>query len=268
MKYFGVRNWQKFQHYKERNPVWVKAYVELLDNPEFLALPDAAKGQLFALWLLAAKRSNRIPGDATALRVLLGATGKLYLAELQSGGWIEELDASSASTAASTPASKPASRLASKPASTAASEAASASRASAPSREGETETEGEAPPTAREASPQVERFLSAMAPAQRESWFHVLGGWREGMGYPGGKAAAAEDIDVGVMEYLVVVPPETRDFSPHHVLQFVESARLRRTTAPKHAAREGYSRWDESSLAEQAMRVADAFGTITGGQAA
>ena len=107
-----------------------------------------------------------------------------------------------------------------------------------------------------------------MSPSQRDSWLHVLGGWREGMGYPGGKAASSEDIDVGVMEYLVVVPPETRDFSPRHVLQFVESARLRRTTAPKATAREGYSRWDEASIAEQAMRVADAFGTITGGQAA
>lgn len=273
MKHLAVRNWHKFQHYRERNPVWVKAYVELLDNPDWLALPDAAKGQLFGLWLLAAKRANRIPHDAKSLHVLLGVTGKLYLAELVAGGWLEEVEASdaskpassSASKVASKPASKTASKTASTDASTDASKPASTSRASARSREGETETEGEAPPPAREGSPQVERFLGGMSPSQRESWEHLLAGWREGMGYPGGRAAQQEDIDVGVMEYLALVDERHRDYSPRHVVQFVESARVRRVTG---ASREGHARAVDESTAEQAMRVATALGSLAGGHAA
>lgn len=275
MKHLAVRNWHKFQHYRERNPVWVKAYVELLDNPDWLALPDAAKGQLFGLWLLAAKRANRIPNDAKSLHVLLGVTGKLYLAELVAGGWLEEVEASDASRTASKPASssasnsasKAASKPASKAASSDASKPASTSRASARSREGEaeTETEGEAPPPAREGSPQVERFLGGMSPSQRESWEHLLAGWREGMGYPGGRAAQQEDIDVGVMEYLALVDERQRDYSPRHVVQFVESARVRRVTG---ASREGRARASDESTAEQAMRVATALGTLAGGHAA
>lgn len=277
MKYLAVRNWQKFQHYRERNPVWVKAYVELLDNPDWLALSDAAKGQLFALWLLAAKRGNRIPADPQALRVLLGVTGKLHVQDLIAGGWIEEAEGSVAGALASSPASSPASNSASKVASKRASKTASAgaseaasrdastSRASARSREGETETEGEAPPPAREASPQVTRFLGALSPSQRVSWQHVLDGWQQGLGYPGGRAADPADIDVGVMEYLAVVDEPQRDYSPRHVVQFVESARIRRVAAP---SREGRVRAPDESTAEQAMRVASTLETLAGGQAA
>ena len=29
-------NWDKFQHYKDRDPVWIKLHPELLDNDDYL----------------------------------------------------------------------------------------------------------------------------------------------------------------------------------------------------------------------------------------
>jgi len=39
-----IKNWHKFQHYKHRNPPWIKLHRGLLDDPEWFALSgDASK---------------------------------------------------------------------------------------------------------------------------------------------------------------------------------------------------------------------------------
>lgn len=63
MKHFRVRNWDKFQHYKDRNPPWIKLHTELLDNYEFSQLHDASKLLAFCILLLAARSDNKIPHD-------------------------------------------------------------------------------------------------------------------------------------------------------------------------------------------------------------
>lgn len=47
-----VPNWERFQHYKDRTPPWIKLYLELLHKPEFLDLTFAARGVLMTVWLL------------------------------------------------------------------------------------------------------------------------------------------------------------------------------------------------------------------------
>ena len=63
MKYFRLRNWTTFQHYKDRNPPWVKLHTELLDNYEFSRLQDASKLLAYCVILLAARSDNKIPAD-------------------------------------------------------------------------------------------------------------------------------------------------------------------------------------------------------------
>jgi len=46
-----VRNWDRFQHYKNRNPRWIKVYAQLLHDPAFIRLSPAAKGLLLVVWL-------------------------------------------------------------------------------------------------------------------------------------------------------------------------------------------------------------------------
>jgi hypothetical protein len=62
------KNWAGFQHYKDRNPTWIRLHRSLLDNLEFHALsPNAAK-TLVLLWLVAAERvDGHFDGDAKYL---------------------------------------------------------------------------------------------------------------------------------------------------------------------------------------------------------
>lgn len=63
-----IKNWNNFQHYKDRNPPWIKLHRALLDDYAFAALPDAQKAHLVLLWLLAASQAGgRIPNDAPFL---------------------------------------------------------------------------------------------------------------------------------------------------------------------------------------------------------
>lgn len=58
-----VKNWAKFQHYKNRCPPWIKLQRELLDDYEYARLPIASKALAPLLWLLA---SESLDGDFEA----------------------------------------------------------------------------------------------------------------------------------------------------------------------------------------------------------
>ena len=54
-----IKNWQKFQHFKHRLPPWVKLYRDLLDDPEWFALPGDTAKVLVMLWLIASQDTER-----------------------------------------------------------------------------------------------------------------------------------------------------------------------------------------------------------------
>jgi hypothetical protein len=39
-QWLTIKNWSEFQHYKDRNPPWIKLHRALLDDYAFAALPD------------------------------------------------------------------------------------------------------------------------------------------------------------------------------------------------------------------------------------
>jgi hypothetical protein len=45
-----VRNWDKFQHYKDRDPAWIKLYMELRNRDEWRQLTLAQRGLLVCIW--------------------------------------------------------------------------------------------------------------------------------------------------------------------------------------------------------------------------
>lgn len=61
-----AKNWNKFQHYKDRSPGWIKLYRELLDDRIFHRLPDASRALAPMLWLLASESSDGSIPDAVA----------------------------------------------------------------------------------------------------------------------------------------------------------------------------------------------------------
>lgn len=60
MAYIEITEWDRFQHYKHRNPPWIKLYSKLLDDDEFDCLPDDSKLLFFCLILFASRKKNHI----------------------------------------------------------------------------------------------------------------------------------------------------------------------------------------------------------------
>jgi hypothetical protein len=91
--YLSVRNWDRFQHYKDRRPLWIKFYVELLDDVELRRLPIETRLLWDQLLLLAARLDNAIPNDPeelwTLTRIAPDAIGK-GIDQLIKGRWLRE----------------------------------------------------------------------------------------------------------------------------------------------------------------------------------
>jgi len=56
-----IKNWKKFQHFKDRKPPWVKLYRDLLDDIEWFELDPKAAKVLVMLWLIASEDDGNIP---------------------------------------------------------------------------------------------------------------------------------------------------------------------------------------------------------------
>lgn len=56
-----IKNWEEFQHYKDRDPKWIKLYKKLLDDPQWHDLDAQAAKILVMLWLLASERNGELP---------------------------------------------------------------------------------------------------------------------------------------------------------------------------------------------------------------
>lgn len=54
------RGWDKFQHYKDRCPPWIKLHRDLLTNRDFMSLPIAGKALAPMLWLLASESKDGV----------------------------------------------------------------------------------------------------------------------------------------------------------------------------------------------------------------
>ena len=46
-----VPNWDRFQHYRDREPIWIKLYLELRDRDDWGDLSWAQRGLLVSVWM-------------------------------------------------------------------------------------------------------------------------------------------------------------------------------------------------------------------------
>jgi len=54
-----IKNWEKFQHFKDRRPPWIKLYRDILDDFDWFNLDPAASKTLIMLWLIASEDNNK-----------------------------------------------------------------------------------------------------------------------------------------------------------------------------------------------------------------
>lgn len=54
-----IKDWKRFQHFKDRRPPWIKLYRDLLEDPDWFALDGEASKVLVMLWLIASEDPDR-----------------------------------------------------------------------------------------------------------------------------------------------------------------------------------------------------------------
>lgn len=61
MSAIRIKNWSKFQHFKDRRPPWVKLYRDLLDDRDWHKLDGEAAKMLVNLWLIGSESDGLLP---------------------------------------------------------------------------------------------------------------------------------------------------------------------------------------------------------------
>lgn len=87
-----IRNWTKFQHFKDRRPPWVKLYRDILDDLEWHELDPLAAKVLVMLWLIASESDGRIPDNKTLAFRLRLTEVKTKEIIIKLSHWLEQED--------------------------------------------------------------------------------------------------------------------------------------------------------------------------------
>ncbi len=68
MSYYKIKEWAKYQHYKDRCPPWIKLHKSLLTSKTWVMLDDASRVLAVACMMLAADTDNKIPADPAYMK--------------------------------------------------------------------------------------------------------------------------------------------------------------------------------------------------------
>ena len=71
MEYLKIKNWEEYQHYKDRCPPWIKLHVKILNDRAFSLLSRASKCLQMLLWILASETDGIIKNDINDIRFRL-----------------------------------------------------------------------------------------------------------------------------------------------------------------------------------------------------
>lgn len=93
MTSYKIRNWEKFQHYKDRNPPWIKLHVEILSSADWVMLDDASKLLAVVCMVVAAKHDGTVPDNAGYLKRVAYLDQMPNFKPLIECGFLEEVQA-------------------------------------------------------------------------------------------------------------------------------------------------------------------------------
>jgi hypothetical protein len=93
-----IKDWQKFQHFKDRKPLWVKLYRDILDDLDWHELDAKAAKALVMMWLIASEDDGYLPDTKKlAFRLRMSETATLEVI-FKLSHWLEQVDINVAST--------------------------------------------------------------------------------------------------------------------------------------------------------------------------
>lgn len=84
-----IRNWDKFQHYKDRNPPWIKLHYDILSSRDWVMLDDCNKLLAIVCMLIASRNDGFVPNDPDFIQRVAYLKKKVDLAPLIECGFLE-----------------------------------------------------------------------------------------------------------------------------------------------------------------------------------
>jgi hypothetical protein len=91
--YLQIRNWKKFQHYKDRNPPWIKLHFEMLASEDWVTLSDASKLLVPVCMLIASKHEGMVPNNPDYIKRVAYLDKRPNLTPLISCGFLQIMQA-------------------------------------------------------------------------------------------------------------------------------------------------------------------------------
>jgi hypothetical protein len=86
--YYELINWEEYQHYKNRKPIWIKLYQDILTSPTWIFCDDQTKALMVAIMLLAARTNNRVPASLEYIQTAGNLKKKPNLKSLVNTGFM------------------------------------------------------------------------------------------------------------------------------------------------------------------------------------
>ncbi len=95
---YKIKNWRKFQHFKDRKPPWIKLYRDILDDIRWHELDPFGAKNLIMLWLIASEYGGTLPEAKTLCFRLRLNPNQLESVFYKLSHWIEPIDTAEIST--------------------------------------------------------------------------------------------------------------------------------------------------------------------------
>lgn len=93
-KHLKVRNWEEFQHYKDRNPPWIKLHFAIFASEDWVLLSDSSKLLMIVCMLIASRNEGIIPNNPAYIKRVAYLQDDPDLTPLIKCGFLNEYDAS------------------------------------------------------------------------------------------------------------------------------------------------------------------------------
>lgn len=81
-------HFDRIEHYGNRSTIWIKIYLDYLNNFLFCLLPDETKFHFIGLLLLSVQMFNKLPNNAAFLQQKLSATSEIDIDLLIENGFL------------------------------------------------------------------------------------------------------------------------------------------------------------------------------------
>lgn len=98
-KFIRITNWENYQHYKDRDPTWVKLHRTMRNSRTWVKADDATKLLAICTMMLAADTGNKIPFDPDFIRQVCFLHTDPDFSKLVDLGFIEIVDENGAALA-------------------------------------------------------------------------------------------------------------------------------------------------------------------------